>query len=223
MITLCYIIFFKYLHLPAVSDLGPYSDLIVLWLLVRNRWCRLYSWPEHACQEPMLSTILKTRTILTGTGGVDYIHGQNMLVRNRWCWLYSWREHACQEPVVSTIFMTRTCLSGTGGVDYIHDQNMLVRNRWCRLYSWPKHACQEPVVSTIHDQKMLVRNRWYRHFLCKMSHYQIQLWHSQLQICIPLSIRRGVYNSEPRNVTLYISYLATEWMIIILWCISFNF
>jgi hypothetical protein len=134
MITLCYIIFFKYLHLPAVSDLGPYSDLIVLWLLVRNRWCRLYSWPEHACQEPMLSTILKTRTILTGTGGVDYIHGQNMLVRNRWCWLYSWREHACQEPVVSTIFMTRTCLSGTGGVDYIHDQNMLVRNRWCRLF-----------------------------------------------------------------------------------------
>ena len=109
--------------------------------------------------------------------------------------------------------MTRTCLSGTGGVDYIHDQNMLVRNRWCRLYSWPKHACQEPVVSTIHDQKMLVRNRWYRHFLCKMSHYQIQLWHSQLQICIPLSIRRGVYNSEPRNVTLYISYLATEWLL----------
>ena len=132
-----------------MSDLGPYLDLIVLWLLVRNRWCRLYSWPEHACKEPMLSTILKTRTSLSGTGGVDYIHGQDMLVRNRWCRLYSWREHACQEPVVSTIFMTRTCLSGTGGVDYIHDQNMLVRNRWCRLYSWPENACQEPVVSTI--------------------------------------------------------------------------
>ena len=182
-----------------------------------------------ACQEPVMSAIFMTRTCLSRTGGVGYIHDQNMLVRNRCCLLYSRLEQACQEPVVSTIFMARTCLSGTVGVDYIHDENMLVRNRWCRLYSWPEHACQEPVVSTIfmtrkclsgtggvdyiHGQNMLVRNRWCRHFLCKMSHYQIQLLHSQLQIYIPFSIRRGVYNSEPRNVTLYIPYLATEWLL----------